>query len=598
MAVGFDPIPRKELYLDVITGGDSELPEPLTREEKYLGKIAGMSVDIPEPLTRYEQYLYAIANGDTLTLNPIPRLEMYLAKACGQDIDVPEPITREEKYWFDYINGGRWEVIEYTGAVPVEILAAGEPLIDYLISGNMSQTGTPSPTTPIQPQECGERTGNLLDFNELKTAPSGVIPGGNTFTFEHLLAIKAAPNTKYTMSATGTGAEYGDANVNRSLYFGSVDNSRTVFSGHDVTYTTSSDGMLYVGFISSRDNAQQYLNGTAVTAINIGSTALPYEPNGYKLDVSSGGENLSQWEKGGISTTTGADEAYRTATQGGTCEQLRSLYIPCNGNADYVLHTNHYPVQTFISYYDADKNYISRSSGTPQGENRVFTTPGTARYMRAQLAHVVTGQVYPAIEENQQYAITLGSTAKPYSPYNRITTPIYLGEVETERKVKKLAFDGTEDWHVTSGIFYLDSINPDYMRAAGEVTHMCSHFPASKQVSSAAYVETNTLAFGSSIYSQRVYCTYTGVSTVVDFKAYLSAQYAAGTPVCVWYVLAEPTTGIVNEPIRKIGTYADTLSMEQAGVSIPTIEGSNVIDVLTTLKPSEVYIKYKGRSSS
>ena len=37
---------------------------------------------------------------------------------------------------------------------------------------------------------------------------------------------------------------------------------------------------------------------------------------------------------------------------------------------------------------------------------------------------------------------------------------------------------------------------------------------------------------------------------------------------------------------------------EQAGVSIPTVEGSNVIDVLTTLKPSEIYLKYKGRSSS
>lgn len=27
----------------------------------------------------------------------------------------------------------------------------GTPLLDYLISGNMSQTGTPTPTTPIQP---------------------------------------------------------------------------------------------------------------------------------------------------------------------------------------------------------------------------------------------------------------------------------------------------------------------------------------------------------------------------------------------------------------------------------------------------------------
>ena len=54
------------------------------------------------------------------------------------------------------------------------------------------------------------------------------------------------------------------------------------------------------------------------------------------------------------------------------------------------------------------------------------------------------------------------------------------------------------------------------------------------------------------------------------------------------------TTGIVNEPLMKIGDYADTVSMEQAGVKIPTNRGNTVIDVETTLKPSEVYIKYRG----
>jgi hypothetical protein len=78
------------------------------------------------------------------------------------------------------------------------------------------------------------------------------------------------------------------------------------------------------------------------------------------------------------------------------------------------------------------------------------------------------------------------------------------------------------------------------------------------------------------------------------FKQWLAAQYANGTPVTVWYVLAEPETGIVNEPLMKIGDYADTISMEQAGVQIPTLNGQTVIDVDTTLKPSEVYIKYQG----
>jgi hypothetical protein len=74
------------------------------------------------------------------------------------------------------------------------------------------------------------------------------------------------------------------------------------------------------------------------------------------------------------------------------------------------------------------------------------------------------------------------------------------------------------------------------------------------------------------------------------FKAYLAQQYAAGTPVCVWYVLATPTTGIVNEPIRKINTYADSVS----GITIPVTAGANTLSIGTTLQPSEVTATYKG----
>lgn len=82
---------------------------------------------------------------------------------------------------------------------------------------------------------------------------------------------------------------------------------------------------------------------------------------------------------------------------------------------------------------------------------------------------------------------------------------------------------------------------------------------------------------------------------VADFYADLWASIAGGgTPVTVWYVLAEPETGIVNEPLMKIGDYADTVSFAQAGVTIPTVNGANVLDITSPVKPSEMYIKGKG----
>lgn len=91
-----------------------------------------------------------------------------------------------------------------------------------------------------------------------------------------------------------------------------------------------------------------------------------------------------------------------------------------------------------------------------------------------------------------------------------------------------------------------------------------------------------------------IFISKTIAPTVADFKSYLADQYAAGTPVTVWYVLAEPETAVVNEPLMKIGNYADTISFAQAEVVIPTVNGANVLDMTSSVKPSEVYIKGKG----
>ena len=114
---------------------------------------------------------------------------------------VESPVTHLEYIWAG--GGGSWETIEYTGAVPVEILAAGEPLIDYLISGNMSQTGTPTPTTPIQPQECGERTGNLFD---VATVEKGRIDNGEVgYTSQTSSLTIEGGTVSFTTTATYRG---------------------------------------------------------------------------------------------------------------------------------------------------------------------------------------------------------------------------------------------------------------------------------------------------------------------------------------------------------------------------------------------------------
>ena len=169
-----------------------------------------------------------------------------------------------------------------------------------------------------------------------------------------------------------------------------------------------------------------------------------------------------------------------------------------------------------------------------------------------------------------QYKIPISSAGQ--------TTPIYLGEVQSTRKIKKLVLTGEENWQLfssnTNSFFYMYVTN-----AIQQDSCMNTH-------------GFKVMIIAITPPMIRIYDTNSIYADTAAFKSYLAAQYAAGTPVCVWYVLATPETAVVNEPLMRIGDYADTLSKAQALVSIPTNNGSTTIDVDTELKPSEVYIKY------
>ena len=212
--------------------------------------------------------------------------------------------------------------------------------------------------------------------------------------------------------------------------------------------------------------------------------------------------------------------------------------------------------------------------------------------------------------ENGQYAknimLSTGSTPLPYEPYGykipissaNTTTPVYLGEVETTRKIKKLVLTGEEN--ITSGHLDVNLFNipvSDYLKQSA-ITCVSTHYISQSNVNGWADVNDKSATFYGNTGSATkiMYIRDSAYTTVADFKTYLQQQYAAGTPVTIWYVLATEETAVVNEPLMRIGDYADKLSMEQAGVEIPTLKRPNttVIDITTSLPPSEVYAKYRG----
>lgn len=187
--------------------------------------------------------------------------------------------------------------------------------------------------------------------------------------------------------------------------------------------------------------------------------------------------------------------------------------------------------------------------------------------------------------------LNTGSTALSYEPFGikipissaSTTTPVYLGEVESTRKIKKLVLTGEETtWVINST---LANSNAYYRTVSGYYRYsgFCTHYAT---VDSAQ--ATEGIFFGNNI--NFLTALSDNIDTVDKWKNYLRQQYAAGTPVTVWYVLATPETAVVNEPIRKIGDYADEVS----GITIPVTAGGDTLSVDTTVQPSEVSANYKG----
>ena len=211
-------------------------------------------------------------------------------------------------------------------------------------------------------------------------------------------------------------------------------------------------------------------------------------------------------------------------------------------------------------------------SGTPTPASPIYPTE--------------CGDLVESGEHSGQYEIPISSDGT--------TTPVYLGDVQSTRRIKKLVLDGTENWasHWSSNsLFTLDTIT-DYIHDRID-NAICSHYLTITTVNGYINVNNMELAFyynPSSPTSSVMYIRDDSISNATALKTYLQQQYAAGTPVTVWYVLATETTGVVNEPIRKIGTYSDSVSV----TGIPTTGTAESFDIDTTLKPSEVDLTYHG----
>ena len=278
-----------------------------------------------------------------------------------------------------------------------------------------------------------------------------------------------------------------------------------------------------------------------------------------------------------------------------------SDYIPITPNTQYTFRCNNQNPSATTSrgyaFYDDNKQVIVIGNNTLYDildiSTLTVTTPNTAAYIRISWDINATNIMFnvgssPLPFELHGYKIGITNDSTTYNTY--------LGQVQTTRQIKKYEITGNEDWRKSSsidGVFWINNFNNDYDNSLNNIIScMCTHYIAQKNSTGVSIINDKQICLyaynATETGYHELYLRDTTYNTLESFIEYIKQQYAAGTPVTVWYVLENSTTGIVNEPLMKIGDYVDTL----ANVSIPTTEGDNTITVDTTVPPSSIDVSY------
>lgn len=479
------------------------------------------------PILRNEHYLDVMTGGSASLPSPILREERYLAKLAGMDVSIPSPVTIKE-FYYAKICGMDVDVPTYTRNMP--------RIYAYM----------------------AKAAGQTIE--ELPTA----VTREQRYWYDY---VSEPPVTEHEY----TGAVPYSFNANGEPLIDWYIKGNTVQS----TTPTPDNPIMPQGCGERTGNL-----------FNITRT----QSNTFTLDT-------SKWFVGAATTSAASTNASCTVSDGKiTVESFAGghgacFMIPVTEQTDYVLTFDADKISSgsYVGYSYRDANggilYIS----TISAKSVILTTyPNTAFIDICFRCPPADGKV-----EYSNIMLNLGSQPLPYEPFGvKIpissagqTTPVYLGEVPTTRKIKKLVLTGEETMtHDTIGGNSRFTIENTYTTVDYRLG-ICSHY-------NYAYANNNNTIYHTSTNSAKtLFILDNNYTTVSQYKSYLAAQYAAGTPVTVWYVLATEETAVVNEPLMKIGEYADEVSNV---ATIPTNNGSTTIDVDTTVKPSEIYIKYKG----
>ena len=252
------PITREEYYLAKIAGTwQGKTPEPVTIEEYYLATMAGdYSGNTPQPVTRLQYYMAKAAGvwGGSIPA-PVTRLEYYWAAIAGKEGHIPDPVTRQE-YLLYAISQSNNDVINtvFGATIIINDAAEGRPFRGLRVFGQTEQVRTTGAQlfdakTFLKSQI---EKGVVSINSDGKIVLNGIIDANN-----RAFTVTLQPGT-YTLSADKPSTWHIIAPTDGVF-------NQKITVGAETTYNC---------YIANGT----YNNIETTPMINVGSSALPYEP--------------------------------------------------------------------------------------------------------------------------------------------------------------------------------------------------------------------------------------------------------------------------------------------------------------------------------
>lgn len=287
--------------------------------------------------------------------------------------------------------------------------------------------------------------------------------------------IQLKPFTTYTFTTSFSESTISTGVINTAFIITtSTEEPRTLTGGISSTRigtkTTEADGIIKIYKRIRGDiipKKEDFDSGMYWLMINEGDTALPYEPYGYKIPVVTRGKNLLKLKEVN-STIRGVAVSIKnnsiTVKGAATSSGGRTTYL----SESFVLQPGTY----FISG-DIINSMVYCLTDVSNGK-AIVASSSTSKFTLTEKTEVAFGLNFNSgvsYDATVNVMLNEGDKKLPYEPYHEpITTPVYLGEVQTTRKIGKIDLSGVSWKLITDSLWKTTDIpNIKYVSANKEL---------------------------------------------------------------------------------------------------------------------------------